>query len=66
MMGDGVVIVLSDGMIVVLVDGEIMVVYVMKYVYGLISMDGVEILIYIGLDIVNLKGDYFIFNVVQG
>ena len=66
MMGDGAAIVPSDGTIVAPADGEITVAYATKHAYGLTSTDGAEILIHIGLDTVNLKGDHFTSNVAQG
>lgn len=56
MMGRGIVVKLDDGVVYVLVDGILIVVYEFKYVYGLKIEKGVEVLIYIGIDIVNLKG----------
>lgn len=58
-MGDGFVIILKIGIVVVLVDGKIVNLFLMKYVLGIELMIGCEILIYVGIDIVNLKGEGF-------
>lgn len=63
-MGKGVVIDLSDGELVLLVDVIVLVFFFMKYVIGLLILEGVEFFIYIGMDIVNLEGKGFIFYVV--
>lgn len=56
-MGKGIVIDLEVGEFVVLVDGEIMIIFLIGYVVGIIMIDGVEILIYIGMDMVELNGN---------
>lgn len=66
MMGDGAAIVPSDGTIYAPVDGEITVAYATKHAYGLTSTDGAEVLIHVGLDTVNLKGEHFESFVEQG
>ena len=66
MMGDGAAIVPSDGTIYAPVDGEITVAYATKHAYGLTSKDGAEVLIHVGLDTVNLKGEHFESFVEQG
>lgn len=48
------------------VDGEITVAYATKHAYGLTSDDGAEVLIHVGLDTVNLKGEHFESFVEQG
>lgn len=58
-MGKGVVIELIDGVLYVLVDGEVVFVFLIGYVVGLNIIDGVEILMYIGMDIVELEGKGF-------
>ncbi len=66
MMGDGAAVIPSDGTIVAPADGEITVAYATKHAYGLTTTDGAEVLIHIGLDTVNLKGEHFTSNVTQG
>ncbi|MGO0154975.1 sucrose-specific PTS transporter subunit IIBC [Leuconostoc mesenteroides] len=66
MMGQGVAIEPSAGTIYAPADGEITVAYETKHAYGLTTNDGVEILIHIGLDTVNLEGRGFESFVTQG
>lgn len=66
LMGDGVAIVPNDGTVYSPVDGEITVAYETKHAYGLKSDDGAEVLIHVGLDTVNLKGEHFTSEVTQG
>lgn len=66
MMGDGFGIVPSKGTVVSPVDGEIMNVFPTKHAIGIKSKQGHEILIHIGLDTVNLKGEGFKVLVKEG
>ena len=65
-MGDGAAVIPADGNIYSPVDGEVTVAYETKHAYGLKSDDGAEILIHIGIDTVNLKGEHFESFVKQG
>lgn len=66
MMGEGVAIEPSGHEIIAPADGEITVAYATKHAYGLKTADGVEVLIHIGIDTVNLAGKGFESQVVQG
>lgn len=66
MMGDGAAVMPSDGTIYAPVNGTITVAYATKHAYGLTSDDGAEVLIHVGLDTVNLKGEHFTSFVEQG
>lgn len=66
LMGDGAAIVPSDGTVYSPVDGQVTVAYETKHAYGLKSKDGAEVLIHIGIDTVNLKGEGFESFVKQG
>lgn len=66
MMGQGVAIEPSDNQIVAPADGLITVAYATKHAYGLKTDDGVEVLIHVGIDTVNLEGKGFTSEVVQG
>lgn len=59
MVGDGVTIIPSDGEVLSPVDGEIIQVFDTLHAYGIRSKDGVEILIHIGINTVELKGEGF-------
>ena len=66
LLGDGAAIVPSDGTVYSPVDGQVTVAYETKHAYGLKSKDGAEVLIHIGIDTVNLKGEGFESFVKQG
>ena len=59
MMGDGFAIKSNDGIIVSPVDGKIGVVFETKHAIIIESKEGKEILIHLGIDTVNLKGEGF-------
>ncbi|WP_079504139.1 glucose-specific PTS transporter subunit IIBC [Mesobacillus jeotgali] len=59
MMGDGFAIVPTEGTIVSPVDGKIVNVFPTKHAIGVLSEAGREILIHVGIDTVNLKGQGF-------
>ena len=59
MMGDGFAIVPSEGTIVSPVDGKIVNLFPTKHAIGILSDGGREILIHVGIDTVNLKGQGF-------
>ena len=66
MMGDGAAVVPADGTIYAPADGEITVAYETKHAYGIKTDQGAEVLIHVGIDTVNLKGQHFTSNVTQG
>lgn len=66
MMGDGVVIILSEGKLYFFVDGEIVNVFDIKYVIMIKSNDNINILIYVGLEIMLLEGKLFDVKVKVG
>lgn len=59
MMGDGFAIVPTEGMVVSPVDGKIINLFPTKHAIGILSDAGREILIHVGIDTVNLKGQGF-------
>lgn len=65
-MGNGAAVIPSDGTIYAPVSGEITVAYETKHAYGIKSDKGAEVLIHIGIDTVNLKGENFTTSVAQG
>lgn len=65
-MGDGVAIVPAENEVYAPASGEVTVVYETKHAYGIKTDDGVEVLLHIGIDTVNLKGQHFETAVKQG
>lgn len=59
MIGDGVAIEPSEGLVLSPVDGEIVSLFPTNHAIGIRTYEGLEILIHIGLDTVELKGEGF-------
>lgn len=66
MMGDGMAIDPSDGKVIAPLDGEVVQIFPTKHAVGILSNEGTEVLIHIGLDTVNLDGEGFEAHVKQG
>lgn len=64
-LGDGLAIIPSDGLVVAPVEGKIIQVFHTKHALG-INVKGVEILIHIGMNTVELKGEGFDLYVKEG
>lgn len=65
-MGDGVAILSSTGIIDAPIGGTVTFVNASKHAYGITSESGVEMLIHIGIDTVNLKGEGFTTTIKEG
>ena len=65
-MGQGVVIEPSQGELVSPVNGTVTVVFTTKHAVGIVSEEGVEMLMHIGMDTVSLDGKGFEAHVEQG
>ena len=65
-MGQGVVIEPSQGELVSPVNGTVTVLFPTKHAVGIVSEEGVEMLMHIGMDTVSLDGQGFEAHVVQG
>ena len=65
-MGDGIAISPDNGIVVAPCDGKITVLPESKHAFGILSDDGVEVLVHIGVDTVDLKGQGFENKVYQG
>lgn len=66
MLGNGYAIKPSDGKVTAPFDGKVVMIFDTLHAIGLKSNDGVEILIHIGIDTVNLKGKPFTAYVSAG
>ena len=56
MMGDGIAVTPKDNVVYSPCDGEITMVFPTKHAFGITTNNGVEVLIHIGMDTVNLNG----------
>jgi len=66
MMGDGYAVELSSGKVLAPFDGEVIMSFPTKHAIGLRSDEGMEILIHLGMDTVELEGKGFTMFVEQG
>lgn len=65
-MGDGFAIIPNNCIVVSPVNGEVVLIAETKHAFGLKTKKGVEILVHIGLDTVQLEGKGFTVHVKQG
>lgn len=65
-LGNGVGIIADNNLVVSPVDGEVACVFPTKHAFGLKTESGVELLIHIGIDTVELEGKHFATMVNQG
>lgn len=66
MLGKGAAVIPSEGKIYAPIDGEITTLFPTLHAVGITSKDGLDLLIHIGIDTVNLKGEGFTPHVKEG
>lgn len=59
MMGDGFAVIPEDSKFVAPCDGKISMIFPTGHAFGVVSVDGIEILVHIGIDTVDEKGKGF-------
>ena len=65
-MGDGVAVEPTEGKLVAPADGTISLVFPTKHAVGMVTPDGAELLMHIGIDTVKLDGQHFETHVSEG
>ncbi|WP_338232012.1 N-acetylglucosamine-specific PTS transporter subunit IIBC [Companilactobacillus muriivasis] len=66
MLGDGYAVVPTDGKITAPVDGTISTIFPTKHALGIKTANGLEVLVHMGIDTVQLKGEPFDLKVKEG
>lgn len=65
-MGNGFAIVPTEGKVFAPFAGKVTMLFETKHAIGLRSDNGVEVLVHIGLDTINLKGEHFNVHITEG
>ncbi|MCX7829124.1 MAG: glucose-specific PTS transporter subunit IIBC [Thermanaerothrix sp.] len=66
MVGEGFAVIPTDGLVVSPVDGKVTLVFPTMHAVGITSVDGLEVLVHVGIDTVKLNGEGFKALVSQG
>lgn len=66
MLGKGAAVIPSEGKIYAPIDGQISTLFPTLHAVGITSKDGLDLLVHIGIDTVNLKGEGFVAHVKEG
>ena len=66
MMGDGFAVDPSEGTVLSPIAGQVVNLFPTKHAIGLLSESGIEMIVHIGIDTVNLQGEGFEVHVVEG
>ena len=65
MIGDGFVVTETNGMIYAPISGQLVTLFHTKHAYGIKTKSGLEVLVHIGIDTVNLNGEGFATSLVK-
>lgn len=66
MVGDGFAVEPLDGMVYAPVSGEVVQLFATKHAFGIRTKEGLEVLVHVGIDTVQLKGEGFTAHVATG
>ncbi|MGQ8883442.1 PTS sugar transporter subunit IIA [Bacillus paralicheniformis] len=66
MMGDGIAVIPEEGVLVSPVEGEVVQVFHSKHAIGIKSVSGLDILLHVGLETVELNGEGFTVFIKEG
>lgn len=66
LLGDGFAVIPSSGKVLAPADGEVTVLFPTKHAFAITTKEGLELLIHLGIDTVNLNGEGFTAHVSQG